>query len=351
MRLGRPVGAAASETAPAPASDASPVSREHPVVPTTSQTAAIVGVHPVLRRSIPGTGFAVHPVALSGKPFGTSVNAETARIILDVFAALGGNMIDTADSYADGRSEEIIGEWIGRRAGRDDVVIATKVGKSRENPGLSAPAITAAVEASLRRLRTDRIDLLYLHIDDESVPFEETLLAVDGLIRSGKVRAFGMSDHTGNRIVAARIACAILGVAPMTAVQNEYSLMHREFERDLARVAAQQGLAVIPRFPLAGGFLTGDYRTRADLVGNPAAEYVSEYLGRRGRRVLSVVDRVAESIGASQAAVSLAWLLSKPGVVAPVVAVTSPEQLIDVMSAPGVRFSRHHLADLDRSGE
>lgn len=342
MRMVRPATAAVP-VAPAPGTSNS--------VPTTTETAAIVRGRPAPRRGIPGTDFSVFPVAMSGKRFGDSVTAESAAMILDVFAAFGGNMIDTADSYADGRSEEVIGAWMRRRRSRDDTVIATKVGKSAAHPGLSSPAIQRSVEASLTRLGTDRIDLLYLHIDDVEVPFEETLLAVDDLIRAGKVRAFGMSDHTGNRLVAARIACALLGVAPMTALQNEYSLMHREYEGELARVAAQQGLAVMPRFPLAGGFLTGAYRSRADLVGNSAAEYITPSLGRRGRRVLSVVDRVAEAVGSSPTAVSLAWLLSKPGVIAPVVAVDSSEQLIDVMSAPEVRFSRHHLADLDRSGD
>ena len=340
MRMGRAGDSAAPVTAPTPLS-----------VPTTSQTAAIVGAQPVPHRPIPGTESTVFPLAVSGKPFGSAVPESSAHIILDVFTALGGNMVDTADSYGDGRSEEIIGAWMRSRRRRDDLVIATKVGRSRAHPGLSASAIAAAVDASLTRLGTDRIDVLYLHLDDDSVPFEETLLAVDDLIRAGKVRAFGMSDHTGNRLVAARIACALLGVAPMSALQNEYSLMHREYEGELARVAAQQGLGVMPRFPLAGGYLTGAYRTRASVVGSPVAEYVTPYLGRRGRRVLNVVDRVAGALGESQAAVSLAWLLSKPGVVAPVVAVSSPEQLLDVMSAPNVRFSRHHLAELDRSGD
>lgn len=342
MRMVRPVSAAVP-VVPSPP--------EAVIAPTTVETAAIVGARPAARRPIPGTDLSVFPLAMSGKQFGDRVSDSAANMILDVFSAFGGNMIDTADAYAGGRSEQLVGAWLRRRGIRDDVVIATKVGKSRAHPGLSASAISAAVNASLGRLGTDRIDLLYLHIDDESVPFEETLLAVDDLIRAGKVRAFGMSDHTGNRLVAARIACALLGVAPMTALQNEYSLMHREYEGDLARVAAQQGLAVMPRFPLAGGFLTGAYRSRADLAGNPAAEYVVSSLGRRGRRILSVVDRVAAALESTPAAVSLAWLLSKPGVIAPVVAVSSSDQLIDVMKAPELRFSRHHLAELDRSGD
>jgi aryl-alcohol dehydrogenase-like predicted oxidoreductase len=268
--------------------------------------------------------------------------------ILDAYAALGGNLVDTADSYSDGRSEQLIGEWMTRRRNRDEMVVATKIGKSSEHPGLSAPAIAAAVEASLRRLGTDRIDLLYLHIDDVAVPFEETLLAVDDLIRSGKVRTFGMSDHTGNRLLAARVACALMGVAPMTALQNEYSLMRRGYEGDLQRVAAQQGLAVMPRFPLAGGFLTGAYRSKADLASSQAAEYIAPHLRRRGRRVLAVLEKVAASHDAAPATVALAWLLTRQGVVAPVVSVSSADQLFDVMSGPDIRLTRQQLSALDR---
>ncbi|TXK19816.1 aldo/keto reductase [Homoserinibacter sp. GY 40078] len=326
-----------------------PSSAAVPVAPTTLETATIVGRAAPARREITGTGFQVFPLAMSGKRFGSTVSETGAGEILDAYTALGGNMVDTADSYSDGRSEQIIGEWMHRRGNRDHMVVATKVGKSAAHPGLSASAIASAVDDSLRRLRTDRIDLLYLHIDDESVPFEETLLAVDDLIRSGKVRTFGMSDHTGTRLLAARIACALLGVAPMTALQNEYSLMKRDFERDLARVAGQQGLAVMPRFPLAGGFLTGAYRTRASIAESSAAEYIAPHVGRRGRRVLQALDRVAAAQHVAQATVALAWLLSRPGVVAPVVSVSSADQLFDLMAAPELRFARHQLAELERT--
>ncbi|MBN9140171.1 MAG: aldo/keto reductase [Micrococcales bacterium] len=319
-------------------------------VPTTLETAAIVGRVSPPRRDIPGTALRVFPTAMSGKHFGTTVSDTAVGEILDAFTALGGNMIDTADAYGDGRSEQLIGEWLHRRGNRDRVVIATKVGKSREHPGLSASAITSAVDASLRRLGTDRVELLYLHIDDTEVPFEETLLTVDELIRRGKVLTFGMSDHTGHRLLAARVACGLLGVAPMTALQNEYSLMHRaSYEGGLARVAAQQGLAVMPRFPLAGGYLTGAYRSRADVAASPAATYIAPHLGRRGRRVVAALERVAAEHETALAAVALAWLLSRDGVVAPVVSVRTADQLFDVMAAPDVRLTRHQLASLDRA--
>ncbi|PZQ88337.1 MAG: alcohol dehydrogenase [Leifsonia xyli] len=327
-----------------------PASAFATAVPTTLETAAIVDRGAPPRRAIAGTSSSVFPLAMSGKRFGDTVSDVAVGEILDAYLALGGNMIDTADAYADGRSEELIGEWMRRRAHRDRMVLATKVGKSALHPGLSAPAIASAVDASLRRLGTDRIDVLYLHVDDTAVPFEETLLAVDELIRRGKVLSFGMSDHTGTRLLAARVACALLGVAPMTALQNQYSLMHRAgYEGDLARVAAQQGLAVMPRFPLAGGFLTAAYRSRGDLAASPAAAHIAPYLGRRGRRVLGALTRVAREHDAAPATIALAWLLSKPGVVAPVVSVSTADQLFDLMAAPEIRFSRHQLAELDRA--
>lgn len=318
-------------------------------VPTTLETAVIVGRPSPERRPIGGTELSVFPIAMSGKRFGGAVSDTGVTEILDAYAALGGNFLDTADAYGEGRSEQVVGEWMRRRGNRDRMVVSTKVGKSLAHPGLSAPAIAASVDASLRRLGTDRIDLLYLHVDDTEVPFEETLLAVDELIRRGKVRAFGLSDHTGTRLLAARVACALLGVAPMAALQNEYSLVHRSgYEGDLARVAEQQGLAVMARFPLAGGFLAGRYRTRADLATTQAAAYIAPHLTRRGRRVLTALERVATEQESTMATVALAWLLTRQGVVAPVVSVRTADQLFDVMAAPDIRLTRHQLAELDR---
>jgi aryl-alcohol dehydrogenase-like predicted oxidoreductase len=208
----------------------------------------------------------------------------------------------------------------------------------------------SAVDASLARLGTDHIDLLYLHVDDLTVPFEETLLGVDALIRSGKVRWFGGSDHTGNRIIEARIACAQLGVAPMVALQKHYNLLHRtEYEGDLARVAATQSLGVMPRFALASGFLAGKYRSKADLAGRERGGEVAKYVGRRGLRVLSVLDSVAADLSTTVASVALAWLLTRANVVAPVVSASRAEQVPDLMAAPALRLTRHHIADLERA--
>jgi len=303
----------------------------------------------VLPRRLGPSALQVYPIALSGTVFGWTADGPTTTAVLDRYVELGGTFVDTADSYAGGRSEIMIGNWMRSRGNRDAITLATKVGKSADHPGLSAPAIRAAVEASLRRLRVDRIDLLFLHIDDPGVPFEETLLAVDELIRAGDVRYFGGSDHTGERLLEARIAAGQLGVAHMVALQKHYNLVHRdEYEGDLARVAAQLDVGVLPRFALAAGFLSGKYRSRADLERERRGAEASRYLNRRGLRVIAALDRVAHELGVEPATVALSWLLSRPRVVAPVVSVSGPQQLDAIMAAPRTPLARHHLTELDR---
>jgi aryl-alcohol dehydrogenase-like predicted oxidoreductase len=318
-------------------------------VPTTGETLAVVGQSAPRLRRVGQSDLTVFPLAISGNVFGWTADDATTNSILDTYTAQGGNFIDTADSYAAGRSETMIGNWMRSRRNRSDIVIATKVGKSADNPGLRARVLTRAVHASLQRLGTDRIDLLYLHIDDETVEFEETLLAVDELIRAGAVRYFGGSDHTGNRLIEARIASAQVGVAQMVALQNHYNLMHRdEYEGDLAHVAAQQRLGVMPRFALASGFLTGKYRQKSDLAKGERGAEVARYLNRRGLRVLATLDTIAAAHETSVASIALAWLLTKPNVVAPVASASRPEQVLDLTAAASVQLTRHQVADLDR---
>ncbi len=317
---------------------------------TTAQTQAIVGAVSAPRRRIGPSELQVYPIALSGNVFGWTADAAASEQVLDRYVAFGGNFIDTADSYAGGRSEIIIGNWMRARRSRDDIVLATKVGKSADNPGVTARAIEAAVTASLRRLRTDRIDLLYLHIDDPEVPFEETLLAVDELVRAGKVRYFGGSHHTGDRLIEARIASAQLGVARMVALQNHYNLVfRREYEEGLSRVAVDLALGVMPRFALASGFLSGKYRSKADLEDSARNSHVAPFLNRAGFRVLQALDAVAAEHDAPAATVALAWLLSKPNVVAPVVSASAADQVFDLVSATEVRLTRSQLTALDRA--
>jgi aryl-alcohol dehydrogenase-like predicted oxidoreductase len=300
------------------------------------------------RRRLGESALRVFPLAIGGNVFGFTVDEDATTAILNRYSQAGGNFIDTADSYSDGRSESMIGEWLHERRNRAEMVVATKIGKSAENPGVSESAISRAVEASLRRLRTDYIDLLYLHIDDESVPFEETLLALDEQVRAGKVRYLGVSDHSGNRLIEARVIAAQLGLAPLVAVQSQYSLVHRvRYEGTLARVATAQHLGVMPRFALAGGFLAGNYRSRADLARTTRTS-AGKHLARHGLKILACLDQIAAQQRCSTATVALAWLLSKPGVVAPVVSASNADQVNDLVAVAGIQLTRHQVAELDR---
>ena len=305
------------------------------------------------RRRLGAAGPRVFPIAIGGNAFGWTVAEDAAHGILDEYRALGGNLIDTADSYAAGRSEEMIGNWMHARGNRDDIVVATKIGKGAEHPGLSSVAVTDAIDASLRRLRTDRIDVLFLHLDDPDAPFEETLVAVDENVRKGKVRSVGAADHSGNRFIEARIIAAQLGLTPFAVLQCRYNLTHRrDFEGSLAAVADQQGLAVMPRFALDGGFLAGNYRTRSELDLNSTGNIVlggdaETHFNRRGQRILAALDRIAGEHDCALASVALAWLLSKPHVVAPVVGASNAGQIADLMGAVDLQLTRHQVALLD----
>ncbi|MHB1234600.1 MAG: aldo/keto reductase [Microbacteriaceae bacterium] len=274
----------------------------------------------------------VFPVAISGETFGWSIDASSAQLLLDRYAEFGGNFIDTADSYADGLSETTIGNWLRSRGSRSSMVLATKVG-TVPTARVDARAITQAVHASLRRLQTEYVDLLFLDHDDEEVPFEETLLAVDELIRAGKIRYFGASRHPGLRFIEARVIAAQVGVAPMVALQTRYNLLHRaEYENGLARLAEQQGLAVMPRTAVAAG------RPR-------------ERLTRRGIQVITVIDEVAAEHGVSPATVAVAWLLNKPNVVAPVMSIAGTQQVPELMAAASLQLTRRQMAALDGASD
>lgn len=339
--LGTATAAPGSHSGPALAL----LSPSSPPSPASASTGPIV-----LRRSIGPSPLRVFPIALSGTAFGWRADEQTTTAILDRFLDLGGDLIDTADSYAGGRSEIMIGNWMRRHGVRDRLTLSTKIGKSADHPGLSARSIAAAAEASLTRLGVEVIDVLYLHVDDPIVPFDETLAAVDELIRAGKVRYFGGSHHTPERLLEARIAAGQLGVAPMIALQNQYHLLHRaEVENGLANVAAQLDLGLMPRFALAGGFLAGSYRSRTDLERRARGAEAARYLNRRGLRVLAALDRVADETGSTVATASLAWVLSRPRVVAPLVSVSEAGQLDALMAAPSLALGRHHLTELDRA--
>ena len=299
--------------------------------------------------TIGDTALSVHPLALGTSTFGWTLGPDEAHAVLDRHAAVGGDFLDTADSYAAGRSELIIGSWLASRRVRDRTTIATKIGRHPDFPGLSPESIIGAVDASLARLRTDRIDLLYFHGEDPTVPLEESLGAVGSLIAAGKVRALGASDFSPERLVEARVLAAN-GLPRFVAMTTRYNLMERRgYEGSLELVAHAQGLAVVPYFGLANGFLAGRVRRRSEIRHDARGARLAHHLGRRGSRVLGALDEVAFAHGAEPATVALAWLLAKPNIVAPAVSATVPEQVDALLAASLLTLGRSDLVELDRA--
>jgi aryl-alcohol dehydrogenase-like predicted oxidoreductase len=255
--------------------------------------------------------------------------------------------VDSADLYGGGGgSEEILGNWLTARDNRDDVVVATKVGMWDGRPGLSAKNIQLAAEDSLRRLKTDHIDLYYAHRDDPDTPLEETLTAFDALVRAGKVRHLGASNYSAERLAEALSISDAAGLARYAVLQPHYNLVERDYERDLAPLVEREGLATLPYFALAKGFLTGKYRTKDDTVDSPRAARASSYLDGNGERVLAALDKVAEAHGVSVATVSLAWLRQQPTVAAPIASARTPEQLTDLIASVTLELTTEEVASL-----
>ena len=300
------------------------------------------------RRTIGDTDLTVHPLALGCSVFGWTTDGDTAMAILDRHYELGGNLLDTADSYAAGRSEVVIGSWMRTRGVRDDIVISTKIGRNRDNPGLSPRSIVGAVHASLERLGTDHIDLLHFHYDDLDVPLEESLGAMETLIRSGTVRHLAASNFTAERLMEARVLAAN-GLPRFVAVETPYNLMNRvSFESALALVTHAQGIAVMPYFALAHGFLTGKYHSKSDLTDTVRAGRASAYLNRAGLKVLGTVERIADDHGVAPSTIALAWLLARNDVVAPVASASRPEHVAALIAAASVNLGRADMVDLDK---
>ena len=315
--------------------------------PLSKSTDTKVGAIPE-RRQLAGTGLSVHPLALGCNAFGWTATGEDSAAILDAHRELGGNFLDTADSFAAGRSEVIIGSWLRSRRARADTVLATKIGRNLDNPGLSQRSIVAAVEASLVRLGTDYVDLLYFHFDDKIVALEESLVAVDALMRAGKVRYLGASNFSAERLIEARVLSAV-GLPKFVAAETPYNLVHRaELEKDVAVVARAQSLALMPGFALAHGFLAGAFRTKTDTAGTARGQLAAVYLNRRALRVLAMVDRIAAAQEVAPASIALAWLLARPDVVAPVAGAGRADQVPSLIAAAGIRLGENDLHDLDR---
>jgi len=311
-------------------------------------------------RSLGGTGLSIAPLVLGGNVFGINgMDRARSFAVLDAFAAGGGTMIDTADIYANylpggkgGESESMIGDWLAHRGRREDVQIATKVGgpMGPDRKGLGAAYIPRAVEDSLRRLRTDYIDLYFSHFDDAETPQDEVADAFDRLVKAGKVRSVGASNFSPARLASALDIAGRKGLTGYTALQPLYNLLERGFEDGLQRLCIDRGLGVITFFSLARGYLTGKYRSSADLSKSRRGSGVKAYMEGKGAAVLAVMDAIAADRGASLAAIALAWLMAKPGVTAPIASATSTDQLAELMQAMYLDLSPEEMSRLDAAG-
>ena len=309
------------------------------------------------KRTLGRSGLDIAPLVFGGNVFGWTADEATSFKLLDRFVERGFNAIDTADSYSawapglsGGESETVMGKWLAKRGRRDDVVIMSKVGSLEARKGLKADNIAAAVEDSLRRLQTDYLDVYFAHIDDESVPFEESLGAFSKLVEAGKVRTIGASNHSAARMREALKVSADKGLKRYEIMQPGYNLYDRAFEQELAGLAQEEELGVVSYFSLASGFLTGKYASRDDLKGAARAALVEGFFDERGMKLLETLRKVSADVGATPAQVSLAWLMTRPGVTAPIASATSLEQLDDILAAADVSLPADALDALERAG-
>ena len=291
----------------------------------------------------------VSPIMLGGNVFGWTADEPTSFALLDRWADRGFNFIDTADVYSrwvpghqGGESESILGRWFQKTGKRDKIVLATKVGieMGEGKKGLSGRYIREAVEASLRRLQTDYIDLYQTHRDDPETHIEETMRALNDLVTEGKVRMIGASNYSGRRLRAAMEVARNAGWQSFVTLQPDYNLHTREeYETDLAPVVAEYELGVIPYFSLAAGFLTGKYKSAEDAQGAKRGQMVSKFFDDRGRKILQALDQVSSETGAKQASIALAWLLTRPNILAPIASATSVEQMEDLFKAADLELT------------
>lgn len=303
------------------------------------------------------SGLEIAPLVFGGNVFGWTADEATSFKLLDRFVERGFNAVDTADSYSawapglsGGESETVVGKWLASRGRRDELVLMTKVGSMPGRKGLSADNIAAAVEGSLRRLQTDCLDVYFAHIDDDKVPLEETLGAFSRLVDAGKVRTIGASNYSAGRLRDALGISAGRGWPRYEVIQPGYNLYDRAgYENELAGVVKEEGLGVVAYFALASGFLTGKYRSKADLEGAARAAFLEGFFDDRGMRLLDALRKVAGDLGATPAQVSLAWLMSRPGVV-PIASATSLEQLDDIMGAAGLTLPGDAIEALEEPG-
>ncbi len=310
-------------------------------------------------RELGRSGITVGPLAFGGNVFGWTADEATSFRLLDAFVDAGLNLIDTADVYSTwvsahvgGESESVIGNWLKRSGRRSSVVIATKVGKPMppDKKGLSRKYIEEAVQASLSRLQTDYIDLYQSHEDDPNTPLDETMGAFSRLIEQGKVRAVGASNYSAERLSESLRTSRMQGLHRYESLQPEYNLYARAgFESNLQSLCLREGLAVIPYFSLAAGFLTGKYRSEKDLSKSQRGRGIGKYLNDRGLKILAALDAVSEETAATPAQISLAWLRSQPGVTAPIVSATSLEQWNQIYHSLEINLSERQISVLNEA--
>ncbi|MFB8771862.1 aldo/keto reductase [Streptomyces broussonetiae] len=312
-------------------------------------------------RKLGASDLEVFPLALGGNVFGWTADEATSFAVLDAYTAAGGNFLDTADSYSawvpgnrGGDSETIIGRWLASRGNRADVVVATKVSQHPDYPGLTAANIRAAADASLRRLGTDHIDLYYTHFDKPEVPVEEIISALDDLVRAGKVRYIAASNITAERLKASLDFSEREGLARYVALQPHYNLVSRgTYEGELQDLAAAAGLAAVPYYALAAGFLTGKYRPGTTVDSARAAGAGKHLDTERGRAVLAALDDIAAAHDVPVATVALGWLAAQPTVAAPIASARTVEQLPALVGVAELRLTDaevERLTEASRGG-
>lgn len=310
------------------------------------------------KRELGRSGIQVPPLTFGGNVFGWTVDQAASFNLLDALLDHQLNFIDTADVYSSwvegnkgGESETIIGNWLKKTGKRDQIILATKVGKpmGEGKVGLSPRYIKEAVEASLKRLQTDYIDLYQSHDDDADTPLAETMAAFDRLIKEGKVRAVGASNYSAPRLVEALKVSQENGLARYETLQPQYNLYDRKvYEEALEKVVTDNGLGVINFYGLAAGFLTGKYRTRADAGKSKRGESViARCLNERGLKILAGLDQVAGKHGAQPGQVALAWQIARPGITSPIVSATSLQQLNELAQAATLKLDESDISTLN----
>lgn len=313
------------------------------------------------KRTLGKSGLKVSPLTFGGNVFGWTLDERKSFEILDAFVAAGFNFIDTADSYSrwvpghqGGESETIIGKWMKERGNRDQVIVATKVGSDmgQGKRDLSAKHIISSVENSLKRLQTDYIDLYQSHYDDSDTPIEETLQTYSQLVNEGKVRFIGASNFSAERLTESLNISRQNNYPAYQTLQPLYNLYDREpFEKDLEALCIEHSIGVINYYALASGFLSGKYRSEADLSKSPRGAGNKKYLNERGFAILSALDEVAKRHNSTAASVSIAWLLARPSVTAPIASATSIEQLNSLINATQLQLDAESIDLLTKASD